>query len=306
MKIERLLALTNYLLINNRVTAQTLSTRFEVSTRTVMRDINVLSLAGIPVVTYYGADGGYEILDSYKIDRQIMGENDLSYIIAALQGLKTAFDNDELNETLEKMQAIAPDKSNDVVLDFGVLKENNNTNVKLVFLQRAINIRQRVQFSYTNTKNEEKIHVVEPVAIMYKWYNWYMLCYNPDYDKYRIYKLVRMRALIICEEKNTKMHNVLEAKKLWEQGEHRDKFIKIRMQCKGKIRISCEEYLNGTILEEYKNGDFLYEMYVPEQEHFWFGTIMAFADQLKVLEPPELIIKVCENCKQILKQYKEV
>ncbi|MBB5197406.1 helix-turn-helix transcriptional regulator [Anaerocolumna cellulosilytica] len=182
MKIERLLAITNYLLSNKRVTAQMLSMRFNVSTRTVMRDINTLSLAGIPVVTYYGSDGGYEILDSFKLDRQLVGEKQFSYVITALQGLQTAFDNDELNDTLEKMQAIAPEGTGEILLDFGVLRENNNTNDKLILLQRAINIRQKVIFSYTNADNEEKDHEVEPVATMYKWYNWYLLCYCPKYE----------------------------------------------------------------------------------------------------------------------------
>lgn len=93
MKIERLLAITNYLLSHKRVTAQMLSVRFKVSTRTVMRDINTLSLAEIPVVTYYGADGGYEILDSFKLERQLVGASDYSYIITALQGLQSAFDH---------------------------------------------------------------------------------------------------------------------------------------------------------------------------------------------------------------------
>jgi len=271
-----------------------------------MRDINTLSLAGIPVVTYYGSDGGYEILDSFKMDRQLVGENHFSYIVTALQGLQTAFDNDELNETLEKMRAIAPEGTSDIVLDFGVLKENNNTNDKLILLQRAINMRQKVTFSYTNADNEEKEHEVEPVAVMYQWYHWYLLCYCPNYDTYRIYKLVRMRTLSITEQKNSKLHNTAEAKKKWEQAAYKQKIITVKLLCKNSIRAKCEEYLNGKIAEEYEDGRFLYEITVPENEHFWYGTVLAFADQAIVMEPPDLIERICLNCNQILKQYKEV
>lgn len=306
MKIERLLAITNYLLSNKRVTAQMLSVRFNVSTRTVMRDINTLSLAGIPIVTYYGSNGGYEILDSFKLDRQLVGENQFSYIVTALQGLQTAFDNDELNETLEKIQAIAPEGTGEVLLDFGVLKENNNTNDKLILLQRAINIRQKVIFTYTNADNEEKDHEVEPVATMYKWYNWYLLCYCPKYDDYRIYKLVRMRTLSISEQRNSKLHSAAEAKKMWEQAKYKQKIIRVKLLCKSSIKAKCEEYLNGEIVEEYEGGEFLYEINVPENEHFWYGTILAFADQAIVIEPPDLVERICLNCKQILKRYEEV
>lgn len=306
MKIERLLAITNYLLSNKRVTAQMLSVRFNVSTRTVMRDINTLSLAGILVVTYYGSDGGYEILDSYKMDRQLVGEDHLSYIVAALQGLQTAFDNNELNETLEKMQAIAPARTSDIVLDFGVLKENNNTNDKLILLRRAINIRQKVIFSYTNADDEEKDYEVEPVATIYKWYNWYLLCYYPKHDDYRIYKLVRMRMLSITEQKNSKLHSVADAKKKWEQAEYKQKIIRVKLLCKSSIKVKCEEYLNGRIVKEYENGEFLYEINVPENEHFWYGTVLGFANQARVIEPLDLIERICLNCNQILKQYEEV
>lgn len=306
MKIERLLAITNYLLAHQRVTAQMLSMRFEVSTRTVMRDINTLSLAGIPVVTYYGADGGYEILDSFKLDRQLVGVNDHSYIITALQGLQSAFDHKELNDTLEKMQAIAPDLNTDMVLDFGVLKENSSTNEKMILLQQAINIRQKVIFSYTNADNNDKEHEVEPVAIMYKWYNWYLLCYYPKYEDYRIYKLVRMRAISLTGVENSKLHSVGEAKRKWEKSEHKQNSIRVQLLCKSNIKVKCEEYLNGTIVEELDNGDFLYEFHVPEKEHFWYGTVLALGSDAKVIDPPDLIKRICLNCNEILKQYEEV
>lgn len=306
MKIERLLAMTNYMLSHKRVTAQTLSSRFEVSTRTVMRDINTLSLAGIPVVTYYGADGGYEILDSYKMDYQLVNENDHSYILTALQGLQSVIDDKDLNATLERMQAIAPDCNSDIVLDFGVLKEKSNINEKLILLQRAINTRQKVKFTYTNADNKEQEHEVESVVTMYKWYNWYLLCYYPKYEDFRIFKLVRMGELTLTGQKNSKLHNVSEAIRSWEQSEQEQKNIRVLLLCNNSVRVKCEEYLSGRIIEEREDGEFLYEMVVPEKEHFWYGTLIALGNQVKVIEPPELIKKVVTNCNEILKQYEEV
>ena len=305
VKIERLLAITNYLLVNKRVTAQMLAERFQVSTRTIMRDINTLTLAGIPVVTYYGSEGGYEILESFKLDRQLLGENNLSYIITALQGLQTAFDNDELDETLEMMQAIAPESTSNIVLDLGVLRENSTSNDKLILLQRAISIRKKVVFFYTNTNNETKEHKVEAVAIMYKWYSWYLICYYPKYDDYRMLKVVRMKNISISEESNSKLHSVSEVKRRLELSEYREKIICVKLLCQKSIRTKCEEYLNGAIIEEYEDGQFIYEIYVPENEHFWYSTVLAFSNQARVIEPPELIERICLHSNQILEQYKE-
>ena len=306
MKIERLLGITIYLLNHKRVTAQTLAMRFEVSTRTIIRDVNTLSLAGIPIVTVYGAEGGYEILDSFKLERQIAGKNDYSYILTALQGLQTAFDNKELNDTLEKMHAIAPDCNTEMVLDFGTLNENRSTNEKLILLQQAVNRRQKVVFMYANAENEHKEHEVEPVAVMYKWYSWYLLCYYPKYEDYRIFKLVRMKAISITEQKNSKIHSVSEAKIKWEESQQKHKNIKVKLLCKSIIKSKCEEYLNGTIVEEFGNGDFIYEFQVPENEHFWYGTVLAFASNVKVIEPTSLIERIRLSCKKMLEQYEEV
>lgn len=306
MKIERLLGITIYLLNHKRVTTQTLASRFEVSTRTVIRDINTLSLAGIPIVTIYGSEGGYEILDAFKLERQLANKKDYSYIITALQGLQSAFDSRELNDTLEKMQVISPDCNMEMILDFGAVNENRSINEKLMLLQQTVNRRKKVIFSYTNAVNEYKEHEVEPVATMYKWYSWYLLCYYPKYDDYRIFKLVRMEAIVITEQNNSKVHNIGEAKRKWEQSEQKQNSIQVKLLCKSIIKAKCEEYLNGMIIEEFPNGDFIYEFHVPENEHFWYGTILAFSHHIKVLEPTSLIERIKLSCKKILEQYEEV
>ena len=141
---------------------------------------------------------------------------------------------------------------------------------------------------------------------MYKWYHWYLLCYYPRYEDYRIFKLIRMGEISLTGQKNSKEHMVGEAKRKWEQSEKKQKIIRVKLACKSNIKIRCKEYLNGTIVEEFDNGDFLYEIDVPENEHFWFGTVLALGAQVKVIEPPGLIDRICMNCNEILKQYEEV
>ena len=109
MKTDRLLGITIYLLNHGRTSAQALARRFEVSSRTIARDIDALGLAGIPVVSVQGADGGYEILETFRMERQIAGQIDYAYIVAALQGLSTAYSSTELDALLEKMRACRSD-----------------------------------------------------------------------------------------------------------------------------------------------------------------------------------------------------
>jgi len=306
MKIDRLLGITIYLLNHKRTSAQTLANRFEVSARTIIRDINTLCLAGIPVAAIYGPEGGYEITDTFKMERQIAGQTDYSYIVTALQGLASAYSSKELNAALEKFQSLCSCGQSNILLDLEAAHENRDTNELLHILDKAINQSHTVEFAYTNAENENKEFEVEPVATMYKWYNWYLLCYYPKYDDYRTFKLVRMDKLKITGRENKKIHNIDEAKKRWEESEKKRRIINIKLFCKASVKSKCMEYLNGSITEEHENGDFVYQMAVPENEQFWYAAILSFGDYVKVVEPAEVICRIQETCKKILNQYEQV
>ena len=107
MKLDRLLGITIYLLNHEKTSASTLAKRFEVSVRTIQRDIEALCMAGIPVAASMGADGGYEILDTFCMERQTAEQMDYQHIVAALQGLLSAYEEETAEDTLEKMKALA-------------------------------------------------------------------------------------------------------------------------------------------------------------------------------------------------------
>lgn len=306
MKIDRLLGITIYLLNHKKVSAQVLSERFEVSVRTILRDIDSLCMAGIPVISTYGADGGYEIHNTFKMERQIADNTDYAYIVAALKGLATAYDNKELHSTLEKVQSVSDGTVANVILDFGVLSEKKEINHKISILEQAIKENHTVQFSYTNADNILKTYEVEPVATMYKWYSWYLLSYFPKYKDYRIYKLERMDQLEITNQKNSLVHNTEQAKELWEKQADNRTYINIKVYCRYEIKVKCLEYLNGMIEQEYENGDCIITFSVPENEQFWYGSLLSFGNKIKVLEPADLIQKICCSCQEILQEYQNV
>ena len=200
MKTDRLLGITIYLLNHGRTSAQALARRFEVSSRTIARDIDALGLAGIPVVSVQGADGGYEILETFRMERQVAGQIDYAYIVAALQGLSTAYSSTELDALLEKMRACRADgEATPLLLDFGVVRENARVNEKLRALHAAIQARRRVAFDYTNAAGIVRSRFVEPAATMYRWYNWYLLAWLPEKESYCAFKLVRMGELRVVD-----------------------------------------------------------------------------------------------------------
>lgn len=131
MKIDRLLGIVIYLLNRDVVSARTLAEKFEVSQRTIQRDIDALNLAGIPVVSFKGTNGGYGIAEGFRIDRQIASNEDYLHIITALKGLCSGYDSKKLNATLEKLMTLIPSRhglKQKLFLDFGVLKEDGHIN----------------------------------------------------------------------------------------------------------------------------------------------------------------------------------
>lgn len=303
MKIDRLLGITIYLLNHKRVSAHVLAEHFEVSVRTINRDIESLCMAGIPVISTYGADGGYEIHNTFKMERQIAGDLDYSYIITALKGLSTAYESKELTNTIHKMQSLRKDTTSNVVLDFSILKEKKHIAKRLSILTKAVDEKYKIILSYTNNDNVQKKLEVEPVTLMYKWYSWYLLSYFPKHNSYGLLKVDRMENIEITNQKNSIEHNVDYAKGQCEKQEKTQKCIQVKLVGKKAIKAKCLEYLNGTVESEFENGDFILSFSVPEKEFFWYGALLSFGNQVTVLEPIELREKICTTCKDILKVY---
>lgn len=305
MKIDRLLGITIYLLNHGRTSAYLLAQHFEVSTRTIMRDIDTLCLAGIPVVSNFGLDGGYEIMDTFEMQRQVAGEIDYNYVICALQGLASAYANKDIKATLEKMQSLTPEIDNTIIMDLSVVHENIDTNQMLFILNQFIQKKHIIIFYYTNSNDDRKEVEVEPVATIYKWYNWYLIGYSSKYQDYRMYKVIRMEHLKLSDKENTRSHNLKEVNSILQNTASDRKKITILLHCKEKLKSRCHEYLNGNMIKEYGNGDFDYEITVPDNEQFWYGVILSFGKDVKVISPVELINRIKENCTDILQIYKD-
>lgn len=305
MKIDRLLGITIFLLNREKVSTRTLVDKFEVSKRTIQRDIETLNMSGIPIVSTYGVGGGYEILDSFKMERQVACNSDYSFILIALKGLSTAYDNPKIDAALEKILSV-PDKNamqSSIFLDFGVLREGANTNEQINILERSISEKIAVSFNYTNAEGDTSYRVVEPIALTYKWYSWYVFGFCTVKNDYRLFKLVRVNKLSSTGKPFLKEHEnsniLLSRQELYDTR----KYIDIKLFCKAEIKIQSMEYLKGIVGKEYDNGDFISHLHVPESEHLWFSTLLSLGNKAIVLEPQVLKQRLCEKAKEILESY---
>lgn len=306
MKTDRLYALTLYLLNHGRTSASELAEHFEVSVRTIQRDIDALAQAGIPVYANTGVHGGYEISDTFKMNNQLVSRDDFAYIVTALKGLKTVTNSRRAGEVFEKMTAISDGGDMGMILDFSVLREGDEK--LLQTLQSAVLNRKKVRFSYTNNKGETRIHCVEPVAVMYRWYAWYMLAYHGEAADYRTYKLVRMGDARITEEGFTKEHKPAEdiLRECDDSYSNRIVTTRVRLHCHGNAVYRIKEYLNGKIVETYEDGSAVMEVHIVENEQWWIGVILSLGKNVRVLEPESIRNRIVNSAKELLFLYGEL
>ena len=91
MKLERLISIIYKLLNNEVLSASMLAEEYQVSQRTIYRDIDVICAAGFPVISYQGMNGGYGIMDGYKMDKSLLGSYDVDSLITVLSSLSSVF-----------------------------------------------------------------------------------------------------------------------------------------------------------------------------------------------------------------------
>jgi predicted DNA-binding transcriptional regulator YafY len=307
LKIDRLIGITMYLLNRNVVSAKELAERFEVSVRTIVRDVDALSIAGIPISSSTGASGGYEILDTFKLNKQITTMEDYLFIITALKGMRSAYDNKKINTTLEKLLTAGhyKDEEQRVFIDFGVVREGENIPEFVREIEEAIHNKSIVEFDYTDTTGQKSHRTVEPLALNYRWYAWYLLAYCTYKNDYRFFKLNRLTDLTVTDQSiNCEHGNVPELlEKQWSNDTRR--YIPMKLLCKAEARVPIMEYMKGKIVEERENGDFVMVTHGIENERMWFSLLLGFGDSVEVLEPQEIIDMLKEKTLQIQNLYRD-
>jgi predicted DNA-binding transcriptional regulator YafY len=208
MKLDRLLAITMLLLNRKRVSAKELAERFEVSLRTVYRDVEAINQSGIPIISYTGSSGGYEIMDRYRLDRQLLSLEELKSIIIALRGFQTTLDELKIGSLLDKVGALlvkseqgsVAKASRELIIDINPWKSGKEEKEKLEILRQGIRGNRLIAFMYTNGKGEQVKRLCEPMGVVLKGYVWYLYGYCRLRADFRIFRLSRMRQLEITEE----------------------------------------------------------------------------------------------------------
>lgn len=297
MQESRLFKIVYHLLDKGQATAPELAEKFEVSVRTIYRDIDALSGAGIPVYAEAGRNGGIYLMNDFVLDQAVLSEEEKQEILTALQSIHSTKSIDS-RQTLEKLSAIFNMSSeNWLEVDFSRWGNNGTDNEKFELLKSAIIHQKCIKITYANSCGTISERIVQPLKMSYKSMSWYLKAYCTKKQDYRIFKLTRIVDLEILTDSFCK-RSFPESDEAMGQT---CSTIVLRFPENMSYRVYDE--FDKTQVSKKENGDLIVSVEMPEDE-WLIGYLLSFGTQVDIIEPAGLRGIVAERAKNIFEKYK--
>lgn len=300
MKIDRLIGIITILLQNDKVTAPELADRFEVSRRTINRDIEDICKAGIPIISTQGYGGGFSIESGYKLDKAVFTKEQLKAILYGLQGIDSVSSEPYSITVAERLSS----KNNHIIADNAIIIDlashyKDTLTKKIELIKNAITDKHIIAFDYYSSKGEHQYNI-EPYRIIFKWSSWYVFGYCLQKNEFRLFKLNRLWNLI-------KTDICFEIKDIPSQALNFGKFLE---KSNFKLKAIFNESEKFRIIEEYgldsfevsDNGQIIFEWSFTNYDNM-LRWVLSFGDKVTVLSPKELICDLRLQSENILKKY---
>ncbi|MHA6480386.1 helix-turn-helix transcriptional regulator [Paenibacillus sp. strain BS8-2] len=313
MKLERLMTITILLLNRKRVQAQELADQLEVSLRTIYRDLDSLGQTGIPIVSYTGMEGGYEIMDSFRLDRQLLSFDELTALSAALRGLEStkAFDRGNMDLLLGKVGAMVAqaeqgrgDGGERIQVDFTPWKNSEEDQSRYDSLRKAVDERKLIRFTYTSRTGEQS-REVEPMALVLKNYVWYLHGYCRLRDDYRIFKLSRVRDLDVQAGTFVRRaESLAQLNDRWTAPEPHaaSEGIPVVLRFTAAVAVWVMDRFDEKHIERLPDGQLIVRMNFSS-ESWLIRTVLQYLTEVTVLEPAYMADKVRRVALDIAARY---
>jgi len=291
-----------YILLNKKiVTARELAEHFGVSRRTICRDIDTLSVAGIPIYTERGKGGGISLLPDFVLNKSILTEQEQNEILSALHGLSN-IKTDDTKQVLQKLSTVFnKTTTNWLEVDYsGWTHENDYFNdFKTAILNRHI-----AEFEYYNSYGSKTFRRVQPIQLWFKGRYWYLRGFCLIKQGMRLYKLTRIKNLVITGETFSEecLLNPPDDPHLSQcnNQEPSDITVKLRIEPEKAYRVYDDFYEH--MVEKQPDGSFIVTVSWPE-DHWLYAFILSFGRYVEVLEPKYLRDIIKNEAKAISKKY---
>ena len=299
--IDRLIQIIFLLLRHENITAKQLAQELGVSTRTIYRDINTLSIAGIPITSQKGYGGGLSLLEGFALDKSYFTQEEQSNIIQALQILKSSHYPDA-DRTLNKVAGLFSHtlQSDWLEIDFSYWGSPEKERRNMTALERAVINKYVIKFTYYNSELTITEQTVEPLKLLFKSHSWYLIAFSRRRKEIRTYKLSRIRNLQITDQLFDRTLPADFSLTPAYQEEYNIPLFKLRFSEKIAYKVYDE------FQEEYikKLEDGTLEVSFRYQLSDWtFLYLLSFGEYVEIIEPVEARMLLKEKAQKILALY---
>lgn len=300
MQISRLFQIIYILLEKRSMTAGELAERFEVSVRTIYRDIDALCQAGIPIYASQGKGGGISLVDKFVLDKSLLSEKEQDKILLALQSL-SAVQYPELDEVLSKVSSIFKrDSISWIEVDFSDWGSEKNRKEVFSILKDAILAQNVITFSYFNSSGEKSNRKIEPIKLLFKHKDWYLQGYCLEKEALRTFKINRIANIHITEERCVhKSSNEYVTNPTVKVDQEKINLI-MKISKEGAYRVY-DDFDEENITKN-KDGSYTVNISMPKGEWI-YNYLLSFGTVLEVLEPQSIRGEIAIRLNNMLSKY---
>ena len=301
MKMDRLIGILSILLQREQVTAPELAEQFEVSRRTIQRDIEALCRAGIPITTAQGAGGGISIMEGYRVDRTVLTAPEMQAILAGLRSLDSVSGTRRYAQLMEKLSA-----GNSTLISGGThllidLSSWYKSSLapKIEAIQNALEQHHLVHFTYDAPKGTS-VRSVEPYYLVFHWSTWYLWGWCQTRQDFRLFKLNRMTNLSTGDPFTTRPAPLpdLDPERIYPA--QYQVCVRFAPACRWRL---VEEYGADSFAVQ-PDGFLLFQRGFPDADSV-ISWILTFGDGAELLEPAELREQLRALVSQLAQRYEK-
>lgn len=297
MQINRLFGIVYILLDKKIVTSKELAELFEVSSRTIYRDIETLSSAGIPVYMTKGKGGGISLLPGFVLNKAVITDEEKEDILSSLKAVN-AVNLSKTDTALKKLSSLFGESNTDwIEVDFSSWANAQNETETFNTIKSAILDRKCISFSYASAKGQQTSREVEPLKLCFKNSAWYLYGYCKSRCDFRLFKLRRTRELCVSEQNfRRKSPNQIFSN----ENVFQEECVKLKLKLSEQVAYRVYDEFDS--YEQQEDGSFIAEINYPKGEWIFY-YVSSFGSQCEVLEPENVRKNVKAELQKTLMHY---
>jgi predicted DNA-binding transcriptional regulator YafY len=295
MKNDRLFQILYLLLERGTMTAPELSRALEVSVRTVYRDIDALSLSGVPVYATQGKNGGVSLLPNYSFDKALLSDEEQNQILYAIQSLRAV--DQPVDALLGKLGGLfQKQNTNWIEVDFSRWGMGSTDSVKFERLKTALTSRRVLEIVYCSTSGETTRRVILPVKLIFKDKSWYLHAYCRMQEDYRLFKVNRIVEMTVLEERFGELPDDIPP--LEQTLYSMPAMQSMRLLFSSAVAFRVYDEFERSMIEQQPDGSLLVAVQMP-QDSWVAGYLYSFGTELTILETESIRKQLAAHAKAI-------